>query len=80
MIAPQPPPTGPAADMTPPRPHAGTLCQGVVLTAFTDSPQGIDFCPGQDIPGVTTHTQEEHTKLPLIFHLGRDPGERYPLR
>ncbi|XP_040838164.1 N-acetylgalactosamine-6-sulfatase isoform X1 [Ochotona curzoniae] len=41
--------------------------------------QGIDFCPGQDIPGVTTHTQEEHTKLPLIFHLGRDPGERYPL-
>lgn len=43
-------------------------------------PQGIDFCPGQNVSGVTTHTQEEHTKLPLIFHLGRDPGERYPLR
>lgn len=42
--------------------------------------QGIDFCPGQNVSGVTTHTQEEHTKLPLIFHLGRDPGERYPLR
>lgn len=39
--------------------------------------QGIDFCPGQNISGVTTHTQEEHTKLPLLFHLGRDPGEKY---
>uniref|UniRef100_A0ABK0LMY2 Galactosamine (N-acetyl)-6-sulfatase n=1 Tax=Rattus norvegicus TaxID=10116 RepID=A0ABK0LMY2_RAT len=42
--------------------------------------QGIDFCPGQNVSGVTTHTQEEHTELPLIFHLGRDPGERFPLR
>lgn len=42
--------------------------------------QGIDFCPGQNVSGVTTHTQEEHTKLPLVFHLGRDPGEKYPLR
>lgn len=42
--------------------------------------QGIDFCPGQNVSGVTTHSQEEHTKLPLIFHLGRDPGERFPLR
>ncbi|XP_024411757.1 N-acetylgalactosamine-6-sulfatase isoform X1 [Desmodus rotundus] len=41
--------------------------------------QGVDFCPGQNVSGVTTHMQEEHTKLPLIFHLGRDPGERYPL-
>ncbi|XP_003800850.1 N-acetylgalactosamine-6-sulfatase [Otolemur garnettii] len=41
--------------------------------------QGVDFCPGQNVSGVTTHTQEEHTQLPLIFHLGRDPGERYPL-
>ncbi|XP_069408750.1 N-acetylgalactosamine-6-sulfatase isoform X4 [Ovis canadensis] len=41
--------------------------------------QGIDFCPGQNVSGVTTHLQEEHTKLPLIFHLGRDPGERFPL-
>lgn len=42
--------------------------------------QGIDFCPGQSVAGVTTHTQEEHTYLPLLFHLGRDPGEKYPLR
>uniref|UniRef100_G3TL90 N-acetylgalactosamine-6-sulfatase n=1 Tax=Loxodonta africana TaxID=9785 RepID=G3TL90_LOXAF len=41
--------------------------------------QGINYCPGQNISGVTTHTQEEHTALPLLFHLGRDPGERYPL-
>ncbi|XP_051057667.1 N-acetylgalactosamine-6-sulfatase isoform X5 [Phodopus roborovskii] len=41
--------------------------------------QGIDFCPGQNVSGVTTHTQEEHTELPLIFHLGSDPGERFPL-
>ncbi|NP_001180574.1 N-acetylgalactosamine-6-sulfatase isoform 2 precursor [Mus musculus] len=41
--------------------------------------QGTDFCPGQNVSGVTTHTQEEHTELPLIFHLGRDPGERFPL-
>lgn len=50
----------------------------VLLTLF--SKQGINFCPGQEVPGVTTHTQEEHTLLPLIFHLGRDPGERYPIR
>uniref|UniRef100_A0A673GBW4 Sulfatase N-terminal domain-containing protein n=1 Tax=Sinocyclocheilus rhinocerous TaxID=307959 RepID=A0A673GBW4_9TELE len=40
---------------------------------------GINFCPGQEVPGVTTHTQEEHTMQPLIFHLGQDPGERYPI-
>ncbi|KAK9972660.1 hypothetical protein ABG768_025949 [Culter alburnus] len=40
---------------------------------------GINFCPGQEVPGVTTHTQEEHALLPLIFHLGRDPGEKYPI-
>ncbi|XP_077165739.1 N-acetylgalactosamine-6-sulfatase isoform X2 [Paroedura picta] len=42
--------------------------------------QGVDFCPGQNVSGVTTHAQVEHTKLPLLFHLGRDPGEKYPIR
>ncbi|XP_038825420.1 N-acetylgalactosamine-6-sulfatase-like, partial [Salvelinus namaycush] len=42
--------------------------------------QGIHFCPGQEVAGVTTHTQQEHTMQPLIFHLGRDPGEKYPIR
>ncbi|XP_053722724.1 N-acetylgalactosamine-6-sulfatase [Synchiropus splendidus] len=40
---------------------------------------GINFCPGQEVPNVTTHVQQEHTKQPLIFHLGRDPGEKFPL-
>uniref|UniRef100_A0A8C8EKC4 N-acetylgalactosamine-6-sulfatase n=1 Tax=Oncorhynchus tshawytscha TaxID=74940 RepID=A0A8C8EKC4_ONCTS len=40
---------------------------------------GINFCPGQEVAGVTTHTQQEHTMQPLIFHLGRDPGEKYPI-
>uniref|UniRef100_A0A8C2YVZ4 N-acetylgalactosamine-6-sulfatase n=1 Tax=Cyclopterus lumpus TaxID=8103 RepID=A0A8C2YVZ4_CYCLU len=40
---------------------------------------GIDFCPGQEVPGVTTHDQKEHTLQPIIFHLGRDPGEKYPI-
>lgn len=42
--------------------------------------QGINFCPGQEVPNVTTHEQTEHTLQPLIFHLGRDPGEKYPIR
>ncbi|XP_069491868.1 N-acetylgalactosamine-6-sulfatase isoform X2 [Ambystoma mexicanum] len=41
--------------------------------------QGIDFCPGQNVSGVTTHVQQEHTMIPLLFHLGRDPGEKYPI-
>uniref|UniRef100_A0A7N8X346 N-acetylgalactosamine-6-sulfatase n=1 Tax=Mastacembelus armatus TaxID=205130 RepID=A0A7N8X346_9TELE len=40
---------------------------------------GINFCPGQEVPGVTTHTQKEHTLQPIIFHLGRDPGEKFPI-
>lgn len=42
--------------------------------------KGINFCPGQEVAGVTTHEQTEHTMQPLIFHLGRDPGEKYPIR
>ncbi|CAN2389467.1 N-acetylgalactosamine-6-sulfatase activity [Pristimantis euphronides] len=41
--------------------------------------QGINFCPGQNVTGVTTHDQVEYIK-PLMFHLGRDPGEKYPIR
>uniref|UniRef100_A0A3B3CEY7 N-acetylgalactosamine-6-sulfatase n=1 Tax=Oryzias melastigma TaxID=30732 RepID=A0A3B3CEY7_ORYME len=40
---------------------------------------GVNFCPGQEVGGVTTHEQKEHTQQPIIFHLGRDPGEKYPL-
>ncbi|KAE8608393.1 hypothetical protein XENTR_v10011492 [Xenopus tropicalis] len=41
--------------------------------------QGINFCPGQNITGVTTHVQVEHSINPLLFHLGRDPGEKYSI-
>ncbi|KAK2819700.1 hypothetical protein Q7C36_021346 [Tachysurus vachellii] len=41
--------------------------------------KGINFCPGQEVPGVTNHIQMEHTMQPLIFHLGRDPGEKQPI-
>ncbi|KAF2987981.1 hypothetical protein EK904_008669 [Melospiza melodia maxima] len=47
--------------------------------SWEEHSKGIDFCPGQSVAGVTTHSQEEHTYLPLLFHLGRDPGEKYPL-
>jgi len=39
--------------------------------------QGEDFCPGQSVANVTTHKQTNHTAEPLLFHLGRDPGEKY---
>ncbi|XP_042196309.1 N-acetylgalactosamine-6-sulfatase, partial [Callorhinchus milii] len=42
--------------------------------------QGIDFCPGQSVPNVTTHDQQDHSSQPLLFHLGRDPGEKVPIR
>ena len=47
--------------------------------------QGADnrtfsFCPGQYVPGITTHDQVDHTAAPILFHLGRDPGEKYPIR
>ncbi|XP_047678241.1 N-acetylgalactosamine-6-sulfatase isoform X2 [Tachysurus fulvidraco] len=41
--------------------------------------KGINFCPGQEVPEVTNHIQREHTMQPLIFHLGRDPGEKRPI-
>ena len=31
------------------------------------------------MPGVMTHVQKNHTSQPIIFHLGRDPGEKYPI-
>lgn len=41
--------------------------------------QGIDFCPGSMIVNVTTSNQVNHTMQPLLFHLGSDPSERFPL-
>lgn len=41
--------------------------------------QGVDFCPGESVPGVTTHKQMNHTSLPLLFNIAVDPGEKYPI-
>jgi len=38
---------------------------------------GIDYCPGNDINGITTHLLTNYTQSPKLFHLVRDPGERY---
>lgn len=42
--------------------------------------KGIDFCRGENVTGVTTHEQMNYTASPVLFHLGRDPGEKYPIR
>ncbi|XP_054918108.1 N-acetylgalactosamine-6-sulfatase-like isoform X3 [Dermacentor andersoni] len=42
--------------------------------------QGIDFCPGVVVDEVTSREQLNHTASPVLFHLGRDPGEKYPIR
>ncbi|XP_065888604.1 N-acetylgalactosamine-6-sulfatase-like isoform X1 [Dysidea avara] len=42
--------------------------------------RGVDFCRGEQVNNVTTHDQMNHTMDPVIFHLGRDPGEKYPLK
>ncbi|XP_071493717.1 N-acetylgalactosamine-6-sulfatase-like isoform X1 [Diadema antillarum] len=41
---------------------------------------GVNFCQGQNVTGVMTHAQVNHTLSPLLFHLGRDPGEKHPIK
>ena len=41
--------------------------------------RGIDHCPGVAIENVTTTDMRNHGEEPIVFHLGRDPGERFPL-
>jgi len=42
--------------------------------------QGYHYCPGQCIDGVTTKNLTDYSHQPLIFHVGRDPGEKFPIR
>lgn len=49
-----------------------------------DTPQeaidiGYHYCPGQSIKGVTTENLTDYSHQPLLFHLGRDPGEKFPI-
>jgi len=41
--------------------------------------RGITFCRGQYVESVTTHEQVNRTSSPILFHLGRDPGEKHPM-
>ncbi|GFQ81775.1 n-acetylgalactosamine-6-sulfatase [Trichonephila clavata] len=47
--------------------------------SYEEFNQGIDYCPGMDLKGMTSHEQLNHTSQPILFHLGRDPGEKYQL-
>ncbi|XP_046920140.2 N-acetylgalactosamine-6-sulfatase [Dermatophagoides farinae] len=40
---------------------------------------GINFCPGQNVVNLTTSQLTNHTELPLLFHLYRDPAERFAI-
>ena len=41
--------------------------------------KGIDFCPGVEITGITTHEMSNYTLEPKLFHLNRDPSEKYQI-
>lgn len=41
---------------------------------------GYEFCRGEYLENITTHDQMNYTSQPVIFHLGRDPGEKCPMK
>ncbi|XP_035828123.1 N-acetylgalactosamine-6-sulfatase-like [Aplysia californica] len=45
--------------------------------SWSEFHSGTDFCPGQEVKGVTTHKQTNQTASPLLFDLGCDPQEKY---
>lgn len=40
---------------------------------------GINFCPGFEVPNVTTSNQTDHSERPILFNIDMDPTERYPV-
>ena len=38
------------------------------------------YCVGQHVVNVTEDELQDHTKQPILFHLGKDPGERWKVR
>ena len=42
--------------------------------------KGTNFCQGQSVKNMTVHQQENHSAQPLLFHLGRDYGEKYAIK
>ncbi|MPC70013.1 N-acetylgalactosamine-6-sulfatase [Portunus trituberculatus] len=41
--------------------------------------RGINYCPGAEVPNVTTPTPTDHSDKPVLFNVEVDPGERYPI-
>ncbi|KAK8380460.1 hypothetical protein O3P69_016802 [Scylla paramamosain] len=41
--------------------------------------KGINYCPGAEVPNVTTPTPTDHSGRPILFNVEVDPGERYPI-
>ncbi|RWS09708.1 N-acetylgalactosamine-6-sulfatase-like protein [Dinothrombium tinctorium] len=41
---------------------------------------GIDFCPGVNISEFTSHILTNHTLNPKLFHISRDPSEKYEIK
>ncbi|KAG0698748.1 N-acetylgalactosamine-6-sulfatase [Chionoecetes opilio] len=48
-------------------------------TPTAELQKGINFCPGAEVPNVTTPTPTNHTARPILFNVEVDPGERYPV-
>lgn len=41
---------------------------------------GYEFCRGEYVANITTHDQMNYTANPVMFHLGRDPGEKCQMK
>ena len=41
--------------------------------------QGYHYCPGERVVNLTQEHMLDFTHEPLLFHLGRDPGEKYAM-
>lgn len=42
-----------------------------------DEYPAIDFCPGENVSGLTTRTPMNYTQQPVLINLARDSGERF---
>ncbi|XP_077866671.1 N-acetylgalactosamine-6-sulfatase-like [Saccoglossus kowalevskii] len=40
----------------------------------------LEYCPGMQVEDVTTRNLTNHMAQPVLFHLGRDPGEKFKLK
>ena len=60
-------------------------CVCIYVPSTTDAfilytSQGYHYCPGERIVNLTQDEMLDFTQQPLLFHLGRDPGEKYAMK